>query len=78
MEDAWRAYGLLERMAGRNIVLEPELDYLRGALEIALRYGVTVYDVLYISQVLSRGLSLLSLDEGQRRVAAGLGVAVRP
>ena len=77
-EEAWKAYALLRRMVGRNLLLEPELRYLDKALEISMKQGVTVYDALYLALALEKGLPLLTLDEGQRRAAEALGIPVKP
>ncbi len=37
------------------IALEPERYYLRDALTIALRSGITVYDSLYVAQATVKG-----------------------
>ena len=57
------------------ILLEPERDYLRNALEIALHSSVTVYDSLYIAQAMRRG-SLLTSDKEQADAARRLGISV--
>ena len=77
-EDGRWALGLLLRMVGRSLVLEPELGYLGRAFEISLAHGVTVCDALYIALALERDLPLLTLDEEQGRVAEALGVRVKP
>ncbi len=76
-EEAWRAYALLHRMIGKNLVLEPKLKYLDKALEIMAR-RVTVYDAIYLALALEKELPLLTLDEEQRRAAEALGIRVKP
>ncbi len=77
-DEAWKAYEILRRIVGKNVVIVPELDYLNRSLEIALKFGITVYDALYLALAEERGLPLLSLDDKQREVAKKLGVAVKP
>ncbi|MCI4409317.1 MAG: type II toxin-antitoxin system VapC family toxin [Thermofilum sp.] len=77
-EESKKAFSLLLRMVGRNLVLEPELDYLEGAFTLSITYGITVYDALYVALALKRNLPLLTLDEKQKRVAATLGIHVKP
>jgi predicted nucleic acid-binding protein len=77
-EESRKAFSVLLRMVGRNIVLEPELKYLDEAFRISLTYGITVYDALYVALALKRNLPLLTLDEGQKRVAGALGIHVKP
>ncbi|MGC8544176.1 MAG: type II toxin-antitoxin system VapC family toxin [Vulcanisaeta sp.] len=57
------------------IALEPERYYLRDALTIALRSGITVYDSLYVAQAMVKG-PLLTCDKEQANAARGLGVSV--
>ncbi len=75
-EEAMRLYRLLARMIGKNIILEPEGDYVEKALEIALKHKVTVYDALYIALAEEKNLPLLTLDEKQARTAEELGVRI--
>jgi predicted nucleic acid-binding protein len=77
-EESKKAFSLLLRMVGRNLVLEPELEYLDGAFTLSITYGITVYDALYVALALERNLPLLTLDEKQKRVAAALGIHVKP
>jgi len=77
-EEAWRAYALLHRMIGKNLVLEPKLKYLDKALEISMARRVTVYDAIYLALALEKELPLLTLDEEQRRAAEALGIRVKP
>lgn len=77
-EESKKAFSLLLRMVGRNLVLEPELNYLEGAFTLSITYGITVYDALYVALALKRNLPLLTLDEKQKRVAATLGIHVKP
>lgn len=76
-EEAWRAYALLHRMIGKNLVLEPKLKYLDKALEIMAR-RVAVYDAIYLALALEKELPLLTLDEEQRKAAEALGIRVKP
>lgn len=77
-QESRKAFSLLLRMAGRNLLLEPELKHLDRVFEISVAYGITVYDALYIALELEKDLPLLTLDREQRRVAEALGVRVKP
>lgn len=77
-DEARMAYSLLRKIVGKNVLLEPELDYLDQALKIALSWGITVYDALYLALALEKNLPILSLDDRQRRVAKNLGLVVKP
>ena len=54
--------------------LESASSYLRRALEISLRYGITVYDSLFIAQARSLNVKLVTSDRKQVEVARNLGV----
>jgi len=54
--------------------LESASSYLRRALEISLRYGITVYDSLFIAQARSLDAKLVTSDRKQVEVAQDLGV----
>ena len=54
--------------------LESASSYLRRALEISLRYGLTVYDSLFIAQARSLDVKLVTSDRKQVEVAQDLGV----
>ncbi len=77
-EEARRAYDLLRRMLGKNIMLEPELSYVEPALEISMSWGIPLYDALYLALASEKSLPLLTLDARQREVAVKLGLAVKP
>ena len=49
VEDALRLFNMLSSLLNVNIILEPEQLYLSKAFRIALDYGLTVYDALYIA-----------------------------
>ena len=54
--------------------LEPALSYLREALEISLRYRITIYDTLFIAQASSLNVKLVTSDRKYVEVAQDLGV----
>jgi len=54
--------------------LESASSYLRRALEISLRYRITVYDSLFIAQARSLNAKLVTSDRKQVEVAQDLGV----
>jgi len=74
VEETFKAYSILMQLVDRNMILYPEVRYLQKALEISLRYGVTVYDALYIALALEERRPLLTLDSRQSEVAKALGV----
>ncbi len=76
LDGAKKAYNLLLSLIGRNLLLEPELNYIDKAYEISIENRITVYDSLYIALALDKQLPLLTLDSQQRRIAQQLGVEV--
>lgn len=75
-EVAIQLYSSLEKLAkSQVIILENELTYMRRAIEIALRYSITIYDALYIAQAEKYG-ELLTSDEKQGSIARELGIGL--
>lgn len=74
VEDAERLFNILCSLVGVNVLLEPEQTYLSKAFRIALEYGISVYDALYIALAAEKNLPLLTLDEKQREAAITFGV----
>jgi len=54
--------------------IEPQDLYLRQALEIALQYGVTIYDALFIAQAHVKKAILITADKRQYEIASKVGV----
>ncbi len=76
VDDALRFYEVLNLLIDKNILLEPENEYMKTSLEIALNYNITVYDALYIALAVEKNLPILTLDKKQSRVAKDLGIRV--
>ena len=57
------------------IVLEPEINYIKEALELALTHGITLYDSLYLAQAQKYG-EILTSDTKQAEIAIKLGIRV--
>jgi len=75
-EDALELYhGLVKLVDAGVIVLEPEGRYMESAMQIALRYGITLYDSLYLAQAQELG-ELLTSDKKQADVAFQLNLKV--
>ena len=73
---ALQLYNLLERLTvSQVIILEDELKYVKRAIEIALKHGITVYDALYIAQAEKLG-ELLTSDEIQESISRELRIRV--
>jgi len=69
--------GFIKLVKTHIIRVENESQYIDKAMEIALRYGMPVYDALYIAQALIYG-ELLTFDRIQARIARELGIRVIP
>jgi len=75
-DEAIKLYqALLKLIETGVIVLEPEMNYLKTALQIALEQGITLYDSLYLAQARKLG-ELLTSDEKQAEVATKLNIKV--
>jgi len=48
------------------------------AIEIAVKYRITVYDALYLALAISTNSTLLTFDEELRKIAKEIGVAISP
>ena len=76
--DEDQGLNLLERvmkLVEENVLrLESASSYLREALKISLRYGITVYDSLFIAQARNLNVKLITSDRKQVEVAQDLRV----
>ena len=77
-EQAVKMLTLFKRMIGINLILVSDVDYLEDAFKLALEYGVSVYDCLYVVLAYRTNSYLLTLDEKQRKIAHDLEVCVLP
>jgi len=77
-KEALECISLFKNYLEKNMQLVREEEYLDGALEIALKEGITVYDALYISLAISQNKPILTLDRKQREVSRKYGVATLP
>ncbi len=76
LDDALELYqAFLKLIETEVIIVEPEIEYIQKALEIALRYGITLYDSLYLAQAEKHG-ELLTSDRKQAKIAGELGIKV--
>ena len=58
------------------ITLKPQDEVIDDAFSMALKYGVTVYDALYIAYANKNRALLLTSDRKQAEVAKRIGVSV--
>lgn len=58
-----RALSLYEEFVDLGIPLEPIAPSMSAALKIALRYGRSIYDSLYVALALEMGWDLVTADE---------------
>ena len=76
LDEALKLYrALLKLVETKVIILEPEVNYIETALQIALQRGITLYDSLYLAQAQKLG-ELLTSDGKQAEIATKLGIRV--
>jgi predicted nucleic acid-binding protein len=73
--EATLLYEALQKLGADVLVLESFVGYLRGAMEIAMKEKLTIYDALYIVQAQKYGHFVTS-DDLQRKIAVKLGLDV--
>ncbi len=56
----------------------PAGELIMEALDIAMRYGITVYDSLYLALAVRKGADLATFDRKLRDVASKIGVKISP
>ena len=75
-----QALGLYEQMRKlieeEVVILEPNEKYLREALEIAVDYGLPIYDSLFLAQARNLKAKLITSDKRQMNVAREIGMEV--
>ncbi len=59
---------------GRVVMVVREDRFILDATKIALGYGITVYDALYIAAAKSLGLKLVTADKRRAEAASKAGV----
>ncbi len=69
---------LKELVSGGVLILRDQLQYLDGAMELAISRNVTIYDALYVAMARAESLPLLTLDGKQAQAARAEGVEVLP
>jgi predicted nucleic acid-binding protein len=58
------------------LIVEPQDHYLNQALKIAVENKISIYDVLFIAQAITKQATLVSSDREQCRVAEKLNIEV--
>jgi len=75
VEQALRLFEYMLRLFKEGVInLEASSKYLRGGLEMALEYGFSVYDALFIVQARAHDAMLVTSDREQEKIARKLGV----
>jgi len=76
-EQAIGLYGQVVKLIREEVItLEPSEKYLQEALEIAIRYDVSIYDSLFLAQARNLKAELITSDKRQRDVAREIGMEV--
>ncbi|AAL81476.1 PIN domain-containing protein [Pyrococcus furiosus DSM 3638] len=75
IEEAKLMYEALKRLEEDVITFEPLENYLWDAMNIAISWGIPIYDALYLAQAKKYG-KLLTSDKEQWKIAKKLGIKV--
>jgi len=62
----------------KRITVFKSISLASKAIEIAVKYRITVYDALYLALAISTNSTLLTFDEELRKIAKEIGVAISP
>jgi len=76
-EEAEVMFKALDLLSRDVLIIEPIINYVEYAVEIAMDEDITVYDSLYIAQAKKRGCMILTSDKKQLQVAERIGVKSR-
>jgi predicted nucleic acid-binding protein len=58
----------------RNLRIEDQNKYLQKAIEISIKYGITIYDSLFIALAYMRKAELITSDKKQFEIAKKMGI----
>jgi predicted nucleic acid-binding protein len=76
IEKAFILLSDLLEMKKTLLIVEPQDHYLNQALKIAVENKISIYDVLFIAQAITKQATLVSSDREQCRVAEKLNIEV--
>ncbi|ASJ08500.1 nucleotide-binding protein [Thermococcus siculi] len=66
--------GMMRLVKEEVITVEPSGKYLKDALEIAMKYGLPIYDSLFLAQAKGLGAKLVTSDKRQGEIARKMGL----
>ncbi|MEM2841523.1 MAG: type II toxin-antitoxin system VapC family toxin [Candidatus Bathyarchaeia archaeon] len=74
--DVRAKFTVLKELSSGNLIVHPEEQLLKTAMEIATRQKITLYDSLYLALSMQKRLSLATLDKQQIKVAEELKIPI--
>jgi len=70
-------YSIMEKLFSANVVtIEPDIKYIRDALQIGVKYRIPVYDSLFLAQSQHHKTTLVTCDAKQAAIAKKLHIPV--
>lgn len=74
-EDGWTMFSAIEKLFQANVVyIEPDIKYLKDALQIGVKFQLPVYDSLFLAQAQHYDTTLVTCDEKQAKIAGELNI----
>jgi len=76
-DDGWTMFTAMDKLFQANIVtIEPDIKYLKDALQIGLKYQMPVYDSLFLAQAQHHHSALVTSDGKQAEIAEDMNIRV--
>ena len=69
-ENGWTMFSAMNKLFQANIInIEPDIKYLKDALQIGVKYQIPVYDSLFLAQAQHNNSALVTSDGKQGKIA---------
>jgi predicted nucleic acid-binding protein len=76
-EDGWTMFSAMNKLFQANIInIEPDIKYLKDALQIGVKYQIPVYDSLFLAQAQYNNSALVTSDGKQGKIAEEMNIHV--
>ncbi|MCX6698873.1 MAG: type II toxin-antitoxin system VapC family toxin [Methanomicrobiales archaeon] len=76
-EQGWTMFSAMEKLFQANIVnIEPDIKYLKEALQIGVKFQLPVYESLFLAQAQHYDTTLVTCDKKQAKIAGELSIQV--
>lgn len=76
-EQGWTMFSAMEKLFQANIVnIEPDIKYLKEALQIGVKFQLPVYESLFLAQAQHYDTTLVTCDKKQAKIAGELNIQV--